>query len=639
MNDNNPDSAGDPIGQRQAWLAAVENVLHGRSFEQVLVSRTRDGLDIEPLYDSSTAPVVDTSLPGAGTFVRGSIDVARLRHGWDIRQPHGGDDLDAVNVEIVDDLERGVTSIELDRPAAGWTVERMGRALDGVMLDVAPVALAPHADLDAARAVIGLWDRDDVRTDTRGSLGLDPLGEHGRSGHAGSGQAGSGEPGSVDATECASFVVEQLATRPLVHGLVVDSQRYVDAGATEVQELAWGTATGVAYLRALVDAGLDVDHAAPRIAFRWAATGEQFLTIAKLRAARRMWARALEVSGLAAADRVQYQQAVTPLAMFSRRDPWVNLIRATTAALAAVVGGADSVTVLRFDRLVDRSDRLGRRAARNTQILLMEESHLGRIVDPAGGSWFVESLTDRLANEAWVRFREVEQAGGMASYLASGVLRQDVDASWAVRLNALGTREEAWIGVNRFPDLDEATPIPAEGGADSGRGLPIRRPAAPFERLRDAADRHRAETGNRPHVHIAAIGAQALHASRSTWVTNMLGVGGVAVTGGDVDGSESPIAVEAAFAASGATVAAICAVDALYAERGPSTAMALREAGAELIALVGDPGERRDELMAAGIDEFWHEGVDVLQALQRLHHVLGIAPTHQPATNEEVQDE
>ena len=382
-----------------------------------------------PCTTRATAAVVDTSLPGTGTFVRGTIDVDRLRDGWDLRQHHGGDDPEAVRLEIIDDLEGGVTSIELGAPTGGWTAEAMGRALDGVMLDMAPVALAPHDDLDAARALVGLWSRDDLGADdgadTRGSLGLDPLGEHGRTGKPVS--AGSRSSTMVD---CASFVVEQLATRPSVHGLVVDVERYVNAGATEVQELAWGTATGVVYLRRLVDAGLDVGAAARRIAFRWTATGEQFLTIAKLRAARRMWARALEVSGVATTDRAQYQQAVTPLAMFSRRDPWVNLIRATTAALAAVVGGADSVTVLPFDRLIGRPDRLGRRAARNTQILLMEESHLARSIDPAGGSWFVESLTDRLAIEAWKRFQEVERAGGMAAHVASGAIREELDVAW-----------------------------------------------------------------------------------------------------------------------------------------------------------------------------------------------------------------
>jgi methylmalonyl-CoA mutase len=516
---------------------------------------------------------------------------------------------------MIEDLEGGVTSIELGVADRGLTTEELGRALDGVALDVAPVALAPHADLGAAASLVELWDRAGVLPVTRGSLGLDPLGEQARNGTA-----------AATVAECAGFVVEQLVPGPAV-GMVVDLERYVDAGATEVQELAWGTATGIAYLRALVDAGLGVAEAARRIGFRWATTSEQFVTIAKLRAARRMWARVLEVSGAAAAHRAQYQQAVTPLSSYSRLDPWVNLIRGTTAALAAVVGGADSVTVSPFDRLAPRPGGLGRRAARNTQLLWLEESHVGRSADPAGGSFFVESLTERMAEAGWARLREVERTGGMAGLLASGAIGDELEKDWAARLNALGSAREALVGVNRYPDRGEvlASPGDREGSsASSGRGgLPIRRPAAPFEALRDAADRYRADTGRVAVVHLAALGAPN-RSTRVDWVTNMLWVGGVEATGEDTEGTESPIALEAEFVASGSKVAVICGTDDLYETRGTAVAIALKEAGAALVAMVGDPGDRRSDLTRAGVDEFWYDGVDMLAVLGRLHTALGV---------------
>ena len=600
-------------GSREQWLAAVEKVLAGRPFDDVLVRTTRGGLRIDPLYSDDTDPVADRSLPGSGSMVRGVVDPGRLRHGWDIRQQHRAHA--GVSGEIVEDLEGGVTSIELVAPEEGWTAASMADAVEGVQLDLAPVALAPHADADGARILVGLWERDGVGADGRGSLGLDPIGEMARRGASGAG----------DPVDVAASVVELVRSRPLVHGMVVDAEPYVDAGATEVQELAWGTATGVAYLRALVGAGLGPAHAARHIAFRWSTTGDQFLTMAKLRAARRMWARVLEVSEVELAQRGQYQQAVTPTTMFSRRDPWVNLIRATTAALGAVVGGADSVTVLPYDHGLVSTGRLGRRAARNTQMLLLEESHLARSVDPGGGSWFIESLTDRIAGAAWIRFKESERAGGMVDLLSSGRVREELDDSWSSRLTDLGTRREPIVGVSEYPVLDDEPGDPAPSEPPTG-GLPVRRPAEPFERLRDAADRFTAGTGTRPCVHIAAIGPLAEHAPRSSWIANLVAAGGLSVTGGHGDGPESPIAIEAGFEECGGSVAVICSSDVLYRDRASATALALKEAGAELVALAGDPGDLRDELEAAGVDEFWYRGVDILDVLERLHRILGVEP-------------
>jgi methylmalonyl-CoA mutase len=614
---------------REQWLTSVEKVLGGRSFDEVLTTRTRGGVVIEPLYTRDNTTVPEPPPPGTGNQVRGPFDPDRLSRGWDIRQHHSGGDPDQVATALIEDLQRGVTSIELSPPDGGWGTDGLARSLDGVCLDLVPVHLAPHTTLEAARDLVELWDHAGLGAETRGGLGLDPIGEWGRSG---------ADPKRALA-ECARFVVERLGERPLVRGLVADVERYVDAGADEVEELAWGTATAVAYLRALTDAGLDVEQAASRIGFRWTATAEQFVTIAKLRAARRMWARVLEASGSAEVARDQNQQAVTPLSLYSRLDPWVNLIRGTIATLAAVVGGADSVTVRPFDALsgglVARAggpaSTLGRRTARNTQILLREESHLGRSIDPGGGSWFVETLTDELAAMAWNRFRDIERDGGMVDRVASGALSGELDASWSARLVALGTRRESLTGVNQFPHLEDSglEPTPsAEPTNEGGRGgLPLRRPADPFERLRDAADRHHAETGDRPTVHIAALGPRATHQPRSTWAINLLAVGGIAATGGEADGAESPIATEASFCATGACVAVITGSDELYSTRGEAAALALTDAGAELVVVVGEPGDQGDRLTSAGVAEFWYEGIDVLETLRRLHAVLGIAPS------------
>ncbi len=581
--------------ERAAWEAAVAKVLRGKSFDQVLVSTTADGLDIQPLYTSDDA---------AGSGVGVVPDPERIEHGWDVRQQHVLTDPAVTNRAIITDLERGATSVEV--VAEGAEANDLLGALAGVLLDMAAVALAPHGDLDLARSLAGLIvERGDSEA-TCSWLGLDPLGASVRAGTLG------------DSAASAALAADLAPRFPNSRILTVDGVRYAESGATPAQELGWALATGVEYLRVLEAAGLTVTQAASTIGFRLSASADQFATIASLRAFRLAWARVLEASGAEASDSLVGIQAVTPRSMISRRDPWVNMLRSTSATLAAVVGGADAVTVLPHSSAVGDVDDLARRAARNVQLLLLEESQIARLADPAGGSWFVESLTHRLAAAGWSEFQRVESAGGMATGLADGSIRAAIDESWSERLALLATRAEPVTGVSEFPDLDDG--LGAGTDADSGTGWPVRRLAAPFESLRDAADR----ADDRPSVFLAGLGALADHTARSTWVTNLVSVGGVAAVGGDTDGARSPLEAEARFVESGHAVAVICSSDAVYAERAAATATALKEAGAALVALAGHPGDLRDELTAAGVDEFWHVGIDVLDMLERLHTTLGI---------------
>ena len=251
---------------------------------------------------------------------------------------------------------------------------------------------------------------------------------------------------------------------------------------------------------------------------------------------------------------------------------------------------------------------------------MLEESHLARVVDPAGGSWFVESLTDRIARAAWAIVQDVEAAGGIGAVLADGSLIAAIDEAWEARLGRLATRRDPVTGVSEFPDLAEVElDRPARAPEP---GLAVRRLAAPFEELRDAADRA-AAGGARPTVFLAALGDLATHTARSTWVTNLLAVGGVAAVGAEADGSASPLEAEARFADSGLRVAVLCSSDGVYEERAAATATALKEAGATKVAVAGAPGDLRPELDAAGVDEYWHVGIDVLDTLTRLPRRAG----------------
>lgn len=660
-----------PAATADDWTALVERVLKGRSFEDVLVGATSDGIEIEPLYvgsdrdaDEATARLVrnlslrNPGLQSAGSALpsqpAGGRDVcqaagfassARVAGGWDVRQRCDGTNPAGVRDRVLDDLAGGASSVEV---GPGIAAADLVEALDGVRIDAAPVGLAPHADLARAEALAELAACSPSPPAPGVSLGFDPVGEWARSGR------------QVDPAQAARLIERLRRWDRLCPGMrvvTVDAAQPAAAGATEVQVLAWATASGVAYLRELTEAGLGVEEAAGLIGFRLPAAADQFATMAMLRAARVMWGRVVAASGGSGPAAAQYQHAVTDEAMYSRRDPWVNLLRGAAAALAAGTGGADAVTVLPFDYATAAMmpGGLGARLARNTQLLLLEEAQLGRTFDPAGGSFYVESLTRELAERGWRAFQAVEAAGGIMAGLADGTLAEAIESSWNARLAALGTRRQAVTGVSDFPLLEEPASagreaqaaMPAErerpesaGPAGTGRGvpgsaepgpgrpgggLPVRRPAQPFEDLRDAADRHLARTGRRPTVAVAALGPEAAHGPRTTWVRNLLAAGGVAADGGQGDGAASPVEAAAAFAAGPDRLAVITGSDQAYAERGPATARALKAAGADAVFIVANPADSADgwaDALAAGVDEFWHEGMDVLGALGRLHAAL-----------------
>ena len=583
--------AEEPLASRSDWQDVVDGVLNGRSFSSVLVSSTAGGLTIDPLY-----------VPDGSSSVGAPADVHRLKYGWDVRQQHRVGDPELVAAAVLDDLEGGVTSIELvvDHPL---NADGLAACLDGVLLDVAPVALAPHDDHRLVEALVEVLVRAGVAPTARPWLGLDPLGEMARTGQIG------------DVAASAHLAAEVRLAVPGAVLMTVDTCRYADAGATEVDEVAWMLSTGVAYLRALESAGLPVADAAAALGFRMSADADQFVTLARLRAARQQWSAVLAACGVPLVR--SPIQAVTSSAMFSRCDPAVNIVRSTSAAFAAGVAGADSITVLPFD---SSAPTRARRVARNLQHLLMEESGLNRLVDPAAGSAFLESLTARIGEAAWSTFQQVEADGGMAAALVDGRVRQAVDEAWDRQADAVAFRRQVVTGVSEFPDrvpLSEASSEPEEVG------FPVRRPAEMFEQLRAAADTARAG-GAAVVVHLATLGSLAEHTARSTWVQNLLAVGGVDSCGGDGDGAVSPLEAATRFAESGASVAVLCSSDSVYDQRAAATATALKEAGASWVVLAGRR-EDADALRDVGVDEFWHVGVNVVEALQALHQRLGVS--------------
>ncbi|MGY1721863.1 methylmalonyl-CoA mutase family protein [Blastococcus sp. SYSU DS0533] len=612
---------------RDQWRELVAGVLRkaGREalpdpVEDALRRPVAPGVTVAPLYTAEDAGDLPAGVgvPGLPPFVRGarpaggpagSAEVTAsggaeggASGGWDIRQRHAHPDVAVTKEAIAADLENGVTSLWLVLGEGAVPVEALGEVLADVYLDLAPVTV--QGGLAAAEAFLALVDgRTDVASG--GCLGLDPL----------SVEAASGERQDLSGL---ADVARRAAAHPGLRTVVVDGTVFHDAGASVVEELGCSLAAGVAYLRALTGSadgrqGLGVDEAFGQLEFRYAASADQFTTIAALRAARRLWDRVGEVSGASPEARAQRQHAVTSSVMTTKRDPWVNMLRTTVACFAAGVGGADAVTVQPFDAALGLPDPFSRRIARNTQNLLVEEGHLGRVLDPAGGSWYVESLTDELARAAWEWFTEIERAGGLSAALASGLVRDRIAQAWDARAERLATRADAITGVSEFPNLTEKLPArrPAADVLPGTGGLPRVRAAQEFEALRDAADAAAgAEDGTRPSVYLATMGPIARHTARATFAANLFQAGGLATPAGDGAGG---------LADAGTTVACICGTDKDYAEHAAGLAAELRAAGATSVWLAGKP-----DLAVVGVDGYVFAGCDALAALRTVHSELGL---------------
>ncbi|GAA4777402.1 methylmalonyl-CoA mutase family protein [Actinomycetospora chlora] len=594
---------------REQWRELVAGVLakSGKEVspeeaEAALATVTDDGITIAGLYAAEDAPDVATGVPGLSPFVRGARAEGQVAEGWLVRQRHAfapdgavGDAHDVVMAE----LENGVSSLWLVLgDAGGPPVAALEGLLEGVFLDLAPVALEAGRDTPEAAATLLRLAEQAGSGAIGGSLGYDPLLDRTQGGPA---LDQAYRDGLVEHAQAAA------AHHPALRTVVADGLPYHRAGGSDAQELGAALAAGVHALRLLTEAGLGTDEAFARIEFRLAATADQFATLAKLRAARRCWDRIGEVAGTSEDARAMVQHAVTSPAMITRRDPWVNMLRTTVAAVGAGLGGAAAVTVLPFDTELGRPDEAARRLARNTQALLLEESHLAHVIDPAGGSWYVESLTDALAQKAWEEFTRTERDGGIEAVLDDGSLLARLDETWEQRSTRIARRKDPITGVSEFPNLQEKLPAREPlPGADHEGGLPRRRYAQVFEELRDRAD-EAASTGQRPTVFLATIGALAQYTARVSFTQNLLGAGGVGTVDGP--GGTDPQEIATAFREAGTPVAVIASSDKLYDEHAADVAAALREAGATRILLAG----KKD---IEGVDGTLHAGCDAAGVLR-----------------------
>lgn len=636
----------------QTWWASVDKALKGMS-RQKLFGSTDDGLEIAPLY----ARRGDTPALGLRPDARN----------WTITQRIDIADPDKANLQILDDLQGGADGIELvfasSHAGSGIQVDDLAgfeKLLKGVQLDLIKTRVDAGPGSNAAIALLFAFLE---------KQGIDPAAVEISSGHDPFASSFRGKTGSFGAeTSMADSIDLAIASTGLsspARALNADGLFWHNAGATPAQELGLVVASATAQLRSLEQTRIPSERWADLLSLSLAADADQFGTIAKARAVRALWSCVLQGAGLPQTSAQLHM--TSSFRMLTRRDPWVNLLRNTVASFAAGIGGADSFCVLPHTLAVGLPDGLARRLARNTQAILLEESNLAKVMDPAAGSGAIEDRTEKLCAAAWSFFQEIEAAGGLAEALQQGLVQKSIAASKSDQSRNVARRKRPITGVSEFPNLSE-TPVsvlqqvqvdrtPAEtatlaelpeagsgertlalkAAALAGQGLPGLEPqpeadasafvterlAEPFEQLREVAERFEDKTSSAPVIFLASLGSLAHFTARATWTANAFAAGGITTTVPTVFSTLDDLV--AAFRESGASMACLVSSDGVYATEALPAAAALKKAGAGHVYLAGRPGEREAELKASGVDTFLFAGCDLLDLLKDAHTRLAEA--------------
>lgn len=594
------------------WRKLAEGVLKGAPFEK-LVGKTYDGLRIEPIYQrANDAPAIAARAIGTP---------------WRIMQRIDHPDAGKANVQALHDLENGANGLTLvfagANGARGFglqaTAEAIATVLDGVFVDAGigiELNIGPQSRMAATHLADFITQKnvDPGACDIR--FGLDPIGA--------CAVWGSSAYNWWEIAPAFTDAIKSLAAKGFKGPFAVADGRVVhDAGGSDVQELAYVLAVGVTYLRALEDANVPLDNACNMIYARLSADADQFLTMAKFRALRLLWTRIAESCGLQ--PKPLFISAETAWRMLTQRDPYVNMLRATIATFSAGLGGADSITVLPHTLALGLPDAFARRAARNTQLILLHESKLAKVSDPAAGAGGIEALTRQLCDAAWAQFQEIEKAGGAFAALGNNVIQPRIAATRAARQASIARRREVLTGATEFPNLHEARatvlkvkPVPAAPyGKAKIKFNPLEpvRLAAPFEALRDKSEHILARSGARPRIFLANLGTPADFTARATFAKSFFETGGIEAVEFNLPSPEKAAALIDAFKASGAALVCLCSSDKVYAAQAETAAKALHAACAAHIYLAGRPGENETAFRAAGVSDFIFAGSDALAIL------------------------
>ena len=690
----------------EEWRKVVDKFLKGAPFEKRLITKTYEEIDLQPMYrreDVAGLPHLD-SLPGFAPYLRGTSPLGYVTQSWDVAQELPCATPAEFNAALCADMSRGQNAVNLvlDHPTLSGvdadqaeaaqvgkgglsisSVADLAQALNGVDLETTPIYIQASASALTFTALLAALVKQQGKSlaKVRGAVGMDPLSQLARDGHL------SRDLDGIYGV-MAQLTGWAVANAPQLQTITVQGHPYHNGGASTTQELAFALATAVEYIRAMQNRGLSIDDIAPRIRFSLSVGTNFFMEIARLRAARLLWAKIVKAFG--GSDEAQKMSLHARTSSWNQTvyDPHVNLLRATTEAFSSAVGGCDSLHISPFDELLRTPDEFSRRIARNTHTVLREESHITRTVDPAGGSWYVENLTDSVGRKAWALFQDIEKQGGMVKALEAGWPQKQVADTAAKRAANIAKRKDIFVGSNMYPNLKETRLEPeavdfaarqatratalsqyranayadkkqaaldalAQGGnkveaaiqaalagatlgeiaqaarADAKAGVTITpicayRGAQAFETLREAAEAFVARTGQRPQVFLATMGPLTQHKGRADFATAFLAVGGIETI--YPAGFETADEAADAALASGAPAVVICSTDPTYPELVPPLAQKLKQANPGLIVLLaGYPADHVEAFKAAGVDDFIHLAANCQSLLSTLQKKMGVA--------------
>lgn len=654
----------------EEWKEASIQLLKGAPFDKKMYSKTPEGIVLKPIYNKEDINF-EVSLPGYDDYVRGTTPDGNKGSPWKIDQQICASTPSEFNAAALDALNKGQTAIEIkldcasgdgidaDKASAGKvgcrglsisTKKDFETALKGIETDCVEINISTGSK--AADIAAALYASQKGKK-LSGGIRFDPIGVLAKRGKLNR------------KLECAFSEMFALASfnaknMPSFGAIGVDTMPYAEAGASATEELGVAMATACAYLREMLARGMTIDEVAPLVRFRISLGSDFFMTIAKLRAARVTWAKVVESFGGSEESRKIRLNAMTANFNKTVYDPYVNLLRTATEAFSGVIGGCESMTVSPFDEIVRKPDEFSARIARNQQIILQEECNLADVIDPAGGSYFVETLTKELAGKAWEFFVKIEAAGGIVKALESGLVQDSIAATFDGKKKLIDTRRSSVVGTNNYANLGEkllekpackckeiftaraaevasvksdvkvelgdkkgadaisvlveaaangasisalaAAMCACNGAETSVKPLAIHRAVEHFEALRKASADFKAQTGNGPKVFLATMGPLVQHKIRADFIRGFFQVGGFDVI--YPNGFQTPDEAAKAFAESGAKYAVICSTDDTYPELVPPTAKALKAAKADAtVFLAGIPNpDFEQSYKDAGLD-------------------------------------
>ncbi|HPL52086.1 MAG TPA: methylmalonyl-CoA mutase family protein [Candidatus Cloacimonas acidaminovorans] len=607
----------------EEWLQVVQAGLKGADFDKVLKTKTTEGITLQPIYrqeDIEGIPFLG-SQPGSSPFVRGNNPLRFLTEGWLIAQNHTDTDPKILNQKLLKELNQGLTAVNITLSnkisTEGVKIQNLAdweTLLEGINLQAAPLFMQ-----------LGIEDREILITfvqyavkhnielkSLESAIGLDYIGELAEKGYLPCTLADAEQK----LAEIVKWNVEKMPRNRIIS---IDTSIYEEAGASSVQELAFALATAIYYLRQLLNSGVTIEQVAPLLQVKLALGSNFFMEIAKVRALRLLWAEMIKSFGGEEDKQKVWIHGKTAKFNKTIYDIYVNVLRTTTESFAGVIGGVDSLEIGCFNELIAQPDEFSTRLARNQQIILKEEAHFDKVIDPAGGCYYIEWLTNELAKSAWQLMQEIEGKGGMLEYVTKGEIHQEVETVVRERIEAVNKRKNIFVGINMYANPEEKLPTLQRDDKPVSKedkafilkdgALPKHRAVEEIECLRRQIE---ASQSNKK-IFLLNLGTLADYKARADFALNFFPVGGLEVI--YPNGFNTVEEAVTAAEKSGASAFCICSTDENYVSLVPEICAKMK---GKILILAGYPADKIEEYKQVGINCFIHLKADVVSTLRDL---------------------